>query len=86
MVGEFAKRMAEEGWKIASRSDLRPTMSATGGGLQPGSTGGRRNYSTGPGDLTSKSQGYHIKVSVKFKAKSKIEDGYHSNLFASDEN
>ncbi|XP_022343722.2 acyl-CoA dehydrogenase family member 10-like [Crassostrea virginica] len=53
MVGEFAKRMAEEGWKIASSSDLRPTMSATGGGLQPGSTGGRRNYSTGPGDLTT---------------------------------
>ncbi|XP_056005639.1 acyl-CoA dehydrogenase family member 10-like isoform X2 [Ostrea edulis] len=46
LVGEFAKLMAEEGWKIASNSNLRPTVSMAGGGIQLGNTGGKRNYST----------------------------------------
>lgn len=54
LVGEFTKLMAEEGWKIASNSKLPPTMSATGGGMQPQNAGGKRNYSTGPGESTSK--------------------------------
>lgn len=54
LVGEFAKLMAEEGWKIASNSKLPPTLSATGGGMQPQNAGGKRNYSTGPGETTSK--------------------------------
>lgn len=53
LVGEFAKLMAEEGWKIASNSKLPPTLSATGGGMQPQNAGGKRNYSTGPGETTS---------------------------------
>jgi len=44
-AGLFARKMADEAWKIASNSRLQPTMVNTAAG-GPGNTSGKRSYST----------------------------------------
>ncbi|XP_062594298.1 acyl-CoA dehydrogenase family member 10-like isoform X4 [Saccostrea cucullata] len=47
LVGEFAKLIAELGCEIASSSNLQPTVSPIGGGIQTENMSGKRNYSIG---------------------------------------
>lgn len=49
MAGEFAIKVADDAWKMISKSKLKPTVSLTAGSNSPNQKGSVRTYSTSAG-------------------------------------